>query len=259
MTTEPLSPLQVREIFHLEFLRRLVRETKPLTIALKGGSNIRFYFDSPRYSEDMDLDCVNLPVVRLQDIVIKILSMKTFLDSLSVYGINRIKIPDMRVSKQTETTQWFKIHLMTRNGLDLFTKIEFSRRGFSDIPVVQTIASTVLQNWRIAPFMAPHYPARSALIQKITALAQRSAVQARDIFDIYILRPHVTDDLPPIAVDMADKARRNIFAIDYQRFSDTVAGYLAPDDHAQYGTHAAFEEMQLVIDQYLARVEKKDA
>jgi len=45
------------ELFHLTFLRALAtRGEGKQRIALKGGCNLRFYFGSVRYSEDMDLD-----------------------------------------------------------------------------------------------------------------------------------------------------------------------------------------------------------
>jgi hypothetical protein len=49
------APLQLWELFHLEVLRRLAQKLKPGQYALKGGVNMRFFFGSPRYSEDIDL------------------------------------------------------------------------------------------------------------------------------------------------------------------------------------------------------------
>lgn len=253
MNQYSLSPLQTREIFHLEFLRRLLREAKPNTLALKGGVNLRFYFNSPRYSEDMDIDCAGIPVARLQDMVMGILSMRTLLDTLAVYGILRVAAPDLRVAKQTETTQRFKVHLHTENSLDLFTKIEFSRRGFSQPqPVVEEISATILKAYRIAPFMAPHYPAPAAFAQKISALAGRATTQARDIFDIHILRPHISQELPPVTKAILAAARKNVFAIEYERFRDTVIEYLAPDDRNAYGSRSVFDDMRLYVDEFIS-------
>ena len=52
------SAIQIREIFHFFFLHQLTRISDPKLYVLKGGVNLRFYFKSPRYSEDMDLDVV---------------------------------------------------------------------------------------------------------------------------------------------------------------------------------------------------------
>ena len=48
------NSLQLREIFHLELLRLLGRKMKGEHYVLKGGVNLRFFFNSFRYSEDMD-------------------------------------------------------------------------------------------------------------------------------------------------------------------------------------------------------------
>ena len=46
---------QVVEMFHLVFLRALVAKGDDKALfALKGGCNLRFYFGSLRYSEDID-------------------------------------------------------------------------------------------------------------------------------------------------------------------------------------------------------------
>jgi hypothetical protein len=45
------DPFQLREIFHLEFLRRLGGKLSPKSYALKGGVNMRFFSEasaSPR-------------------------------------------------------------------------------------------------------------------------------------------------------------------------------------------------------------------
>lgn len=60
-----LTARQAVEVFHLIFLRALVAkgEDKSL-IALKGGCNLRFYFGSIRYSEDIDFDVVVMASAR---------------------------------------------------------------------------------------------------------------------------------------------------------------------------------------------------
>ena len=47
---------QIREVFHFHFLERLLKLSDPGLYILKGGVNLRFFFKSPRYSEDMDID-----------------------------------------------------------------------------------------------------------------------------------------------------------------------------------------------------------
>ncbi len=51
-----LTDSQLREVFHFCFLDRLLKVSTPNLYVLKGGVNLRFFYNSPRYSEDMDLD-----------------------------------------------------------------------------------------------------------------------------------------------------------------------------------------------------------
>ncbi len=60
------SPLQMREVFHLEFLRWFGRKLEAEYYLLKGGVNLRFFFRSIRYSEDMDIDIQGVRVERVK-------------------------------------------------------------------------------------------------------------------------------------------------------------------------------------------------
>ena len=257
MNAAGLTQLQTREVFHLEFLRRLGHSLKPHTYALKGGTNLRFFFNSPRFSEDMDIDVVSVPVSRLQDIVMETLSSPAFHDIMATTGIVRISAPDLRKAKQTETTQRFKIHLTLSGGLDLLTKVEFSRRGFTGKPVVEGINPGIVREYRTAPLLAPHYPACAAVLQKISALADRTSTQARDIFDLHILLPHCTEKTGKLSSDVLTKARENIFAVDFEQFRDTVVEYLAPEDRMLWSTPAAFDEIRLRATMLLEEMQVK--
>src|SRR3989338_3593647 len=181
------NSLQLREVFHLEFLRRLGRMIKTENYVVKGGVNLRFFFKSFRYSEDMDLDARNISRFKLKEAVMEILDNNTFQDNIKPFGITRVIAPDINKAKQTETTQRFKVHLISSSGEDHFTKIEFSRRGFIGKVIVGAIDDAILRAYKLAPLLVPHYDSYSAIAQKLRALAGRKAVQARDIFDLYVL------------------------------------------------------------------------
>src|SRR3989338_2433250 len=116
MNTAIYNPLQIREVFHLEFLRWFARKLEADYYVLKGGVNLKLFSKSIRYSEDMDIDVKGVRVERVQKTVMEILSARGFLDSLKSFGIERIIPPDITKAKQTETTQRFKIHLITAGG-----------------------------------------------------------------------------------------------------------------------------------------------
>ena len=243
------DPLQLREIFHLAFLRGLARVVPLSAFVLKGGGNLRFFFDSIRYSEDMDLAAADLPVHALRDKTMSVLASSALADTLRTFGIERIQPPDMKRAKQTETVQRFKVHLLTTAGEDLPAKIEFSRRRL-DAPVrAESVSSQVLGPYRMAPLIVPHYTAEAAIRQKIRALAGRPQPQARDVFDLYVLssRPEAAGagparDVPPVKLR---EARERIFAIAFGQYRDTVVGFLGPEDRAAHDSEPVWDEIRL--------------
>ena len=204
------SDLQLRELFHIEFLRALSRKLKAENYAVKGGVNLRLFFKNLRYSEDIDLDAAGIAVGELKELVMKILQAHSFRESFYAFGIKDVIPPDIKAAKQTQTTQRFKVHLITIAGEDLFTKIEFSRRGFIGNVIAESVPAVILRNYRLSPLIVAHYDAQSAVMQKINALASRAAIQARDIFDIYILSSQVggnaLKELKPLSPAVISKA-----------------------------------------------------
>ena len=254
--------LQLREVFHMEFLRWLGRKLKTGAYALKGGVNLRFFFKSFRYSEDMDLDARNVGVMELQEIVLKIISAGAFQDNLKPFGIASITLPDIAKAKQTETTQRFKIHLVLSSGEDLFTKVEFSRRGFSGNAAVETVDNAILRAYKLTPVLAPHYDIHAAVAQKIRALADRAAIQARDIFDLYVLSSQYAPERKrpnDVSPGLFSKAYERVFEVEFGQFRDTVVSYLSVEDQAVYGKPRTWEEIRLKTAQFIEELEKSHA
>ena len=63
------------ELFHLLFLRQLEGKLDKKLYALKGGCNLRFYFKSIRYSEDIDFDVSIISKETLENKINKILQI----------------------------------------------------------------------------------------------------------------------------------------------------------------------------------------
>jgi len=259
MKPDIASALQIRELFHLEFLRWFSRRIRPEFYALKGGTNLRFFFQSFRYSEDMDIDVQRVPIGTLQTVVLDTLGARPFAENLRGFGIQRIVVPDMLKAKQTQTTQRYKIHLITIAGEDLFTKVEFSHRGFKGDILVQAVRDPILRAYKLAPLLVPHYDITAAITQKIDALATRTVIQARDIFDLFVLSPQVESSkiskIRPEA-EKLKKAHQNIFAIEFEQFRDTVLAYLAPEDQAVYASAAVWDEVKLKTANFLEEFQK---
>jgi len=254
MNQKLFSHLQLREIFHLEFLRWLARKIKVKYYALKGGVNLRFFFHSFRYSEDMDLDAQGIRVEVLKEVVMKILQSLVFQENLMPFGITKVVPPDIRKAKQTKTTQRFKVHLISSSGEDLFTKIEFSRRGFGGTVNVETVNFDILRTYKLAPLIVPHYDVISAITQKVEALATRTIIQPRDIFDLYILIPqyssHKREEVKINSAKLT-KAYENVFEIGFEWFRDTVISYLSIEDQLLYSSPPSWEEIRLKVANFI--------
>ena len=246
-----LNPVQLREIFHLVFLMALVRSVPLSTFALKGGVNLRFFFGSIRYSEDMDIDVSGLAVNVLSEKVMKVLKSPGLADTLRTFGVDDLQLPDMTRAKQTETVQRFKIGLLTSAGEDFATKIEFSRRGLDEGIRAESISADVLAAYRMPPIIIPHYVARSAALQKVRALFSRAQPQARDIFDLYQLssQPEVLEaDLGQgLAPSAARRTRDTIYSLSYQQYRDTVVSFLGPEDRMVYDSPQVWDEIRLRV------------
>lgn len=240
-----LHPIAFVEQFHLLFLDQLGRKLDKRNYALKGGCNLRFFLNSIRYSEDIDLDVKQTPVNVLQDRVEQILKGKSLAQILQARGLT---ITTLSAPKQTDTTQRWKIGL-TATGLDLplHTKIEFSRRGFENEAVFEPIDATLMRNYQLTPFLASHYPPAVAFRQKVNALIHRAQTQARDIFDMdHLLR---CGGVTPgrVLIPRWREAQQNAISITFDVFKAQVLSYLSPDDRTQYDDPHVWDEMVLRV------------
>jgi predicted nucleotidyltransferase component of viral defense system len=242
----PYSPLQIREAFHLCFLQEFLRKFDPKLVVLKGGVNLRFYFKSPRSSEDMDLDVQTASAASVKNNVLR--TLEILKKTMRPYGIREVVAPNLRVAKQTETTQRFKIHLITVAGLDLFTKIEFSRRGVKGTAKFERIDENLLRAHHLASVIVQHYDAASAFDQKIVALAVRSEVQARDVFDLYHLKTFLPAGHRAAAgARLREEALIRLQEISFEQYRDQVVSYFSPEDQGLWSRREVWEDMKASV------------
>lgn len=248
-----LQDRQAVELFHLHFVRLLCSGPSKGSFAIKGGCNLRFFFESVRYSEDIDLDVAGLPVHALKEKVSAILGGSALSMGLRSRGIAAASVS---APKQTETTQRWKVGLsVDGHALPLHTKIEFSRRPTTEESRVEPIAASVLAEHQLMPFLAPHYPLAAALRQKVGALAGRSVVQARDVFDLGVLFARSSgkvDALEPVRA-VLPKAIERAIDVSYADFKSQVASYLRPDHLDTYGSRDAWDALQMQVVDLLQR------
>ena len=242
------SPREFVELFHLVILDLLGRKVDKKLYALKGGCNLRFFFKSIRYSQDMDLDVsTTLSKDKLQVIMNRLLESKTIEQILDIKGI---KIQERSSPKQTDTTQRWKFALaVPQSSVPLRTKIEFSRRGMKTGLAFDSVDANLIRTYELTPILASHYQQEEACVQKVIALATRKQIQARDVFDLHLLLASGVDT--SVVYDKAakyiNKAKDNIWALSYDMFKSQVVSYLHPEYQAQYSSSDLWDTMILTL------------
>lgn len=251
------SDRQSVEFFHLAFVRLLCAGPDKDAYVIKGGCNLRFFFGSIRYSEDIDLDVSErVPVHVLKEKVARILAAPALALPLRSQGL---EVGEVSAPKQTETTQRWKIAL-TAGRAALHTKIEFSRRPTEEPSEVAAVGAEVLAEHQVLPLVARHYGTGAAIRQKVHALADRRLVQARDVYDLAVLfarsgRPG--DELRAVR-DRLPKALERLMDVSYADFKAQVVSYLVPEQAAAYSSRQAWDALQENVLEHLERARGAD-
>lgn len=253
-----LNIRQLTEYFHLIFLDYLGRKIDKRLYTLKGGCNLRFYFKSFRYSEDIDFDVQIINSATLRKNVATILESKSLAKILQT---NEITITNITTPKQTETTQRWKVALkISRTNLDAHTKIEFSRRGKNTGNIFEAIDSSITEQYHLSPIFLSHYDRPTTILQKVAALAGRNITQARDIFDLYLLIGNqpltIFKNLSAVIQNQQLKtqvaqALENLRGIKYQDFQSQVVTYLAAEYQKVYSAPEIWQQIIKQVTQTL--------
>jgi predicted nucleotidyltransferase component of viral defense system len=245
---------EIVEQFHLLFLEQLGRKLDQRLYALKGGCNLRFYFNSIRYSEDIDLDVQTIAPPTLQNKINQILRAETFQRILTTRGIlvQRFSEP-----KQTETTQRWKLELKSsKSTIIANTRIEFSRRDQIETAVFEPVQAEIIQQYHLMPILSSHYPAIFAYQQKIRALALRTQTQARDVFDLYLLlgRKDINSAvISPDVKSLLSQAQTQAMSIHFADFKSQVLAYLPFEYQQQYDNPALWDSIVLKVCEILGK------
>lgn len=245
-----LSDVMQVELFHLLFLRQYSQNTAPNLYAIKGGCNLRFFFDSVRYSEDLDIDVSTIQKKTLENKVNKILSSILFQKLMREYDISGIKFS---TPKQTDTTQRWKIQLQRQNKLSLNTKIEFSRRNKSYKALFENISLRLCQHYHLPPLRLAHYSSQDAVLQKIHALANRLQTQARDVFDLYHLLHIDHHPLLTATKEIKEKAMHAIASLDFHDFQSQVVSFLEKEKQQEFDHRHYWNEMTETVSNFIGQ------
>ncbi|MBI2222201.1 MAG: nucleotidyl transferase AbiEii/AbiGii toxin family protein [Acidobacteria bacterium] len=129
------------------------------------------------------------------------------------------------------------------------------RRGARDEEyVLEPARSDIVRPYGIPAPTVNHHTARSAVRQKIHALASRSETQARDIWDLDHLLRSTTADPRPLSRDVRaalPEALERAMSLSYDVFKAQVVPCLSYEDQTTYGTQDAWDRMRELVVQRL--------
>lgn len=239
------SSAQITELFHLAFLDVLSKRLDPARYILKGGANLRYFFASARYSEDIDLDISGEVPWGLED------KVDAVLDSGALKILLRIgdlSIAEFSKPKQTATTRRWKVGVAISSSAEIVrTKIEFSNRGIEGTYRLEPIPSGVVAPYALRSPSVQHYTEDTPTEQKVRALAGRSETQARDVFDLDLLLRRRRLTPGSLRAQVLTDAGDRVLQLPYDAFRDQVLPFLEPDALELYEGEAVWEQMQTFV------------
>lgn len=251
-----LTPAQIAELFHLAFLSSLSVGNGENAYVLKGGANLRYFFNSQRYSEDIDLDVVRIRAWKLEEQVDRTLGSATLNRLLRSSGI---AIDEFSKPKQTDTTQRWKVGLLAPNRREpVRTKIEFSHRRLDPRYCLETVPESVVGTYAIRPPAIQHYEAGAALEQKVLALDGRSETQARDVFDLDLLFRQASLERGATDDETRRRAMDRALELPYDSYRDQVLPFLEPELLAIYEGPDVWESMLTFVARKLEEEDEVD-
>ena len=240
--------MQCVECFHLVLLRVMEARLDRAAWAVKGGVNLRAWFGSLRYSEDLDVDVSGLSSHVLREKLDKLLLSPALCDTLATQGLELLRSSK---PKQTETTQRWKFEVRAEgHALPLHTRIEFSRRASSEEYRLEPVRPEIVRPYGLQAPVVNHYVARAAARQKIQALATRKETQARDVWDLELLIRTTGCDGSPFSPDerrALATALDRVMGLPFDAYRSQVVPYLEPDHQEAYGTRDTWERMRELV------------
>lgn len=238
-----LTRAQRIEFFHLAFLEVLSKRLDPSRHVLKGGANLRYFFGSVRYSEDIDIDLTRPLPADLERKVGGILDSPPLALLLRAGGL---EVSGFTAPKRTETTRRWKVSV-AGSGAEVRTKIEFSGRENDGGYRLDRLPIAVAARYGLPAPSVQHYGIEAATAQKVGALAGRSETQARDVFDLDLLLRRRAISPGEVDADVLTQAAERAFELPFDAYRDQVLAFLEPDVLELYDGAEAWERMQTAV------------
>jgi len=246
-----MTPLQVAESFHLAFLQALAVRANASAWALKGGGNLRFFYPSERFSENIDLDTFDIEPWVFQERVDQTLASDLLARTLRVLGTH---VDHVNPKERSDTKSKWVIGLThTLDGEPVYTQVEVSHREY---PYRDFVRIEPVTEAAVAPYAAVlrrptfgHYLPRAAVAQKVDALCGRTVPQPRDVFDLDLLFRVAPDAVKRGDIAEADlrTAIARIFEIGYDEYRSKVLSFIEPAVVPLHEAADAWKSMQIGV------------
>lgn len=253
-----MPPSAIAEGFHLAFLQALAARANLAAWALKGGGNLRFFYASERFSEDIDIDTFDVEPWTFQDRVDQTLASGLLSRTLGILG-SRIDYVNPKERSDTKS-KWVLGLRRPSETQPIHTQIEVSHREYlyRDFVKVEPVAQAAVTPYAAAlrrPTFG-HYLPRAAVAQKIDALWARSVRQPRDVFDLDFLFRVAPDALSRGDVTEARlrAAVTRVFEIGHDEYRAMVLSFIGPDALPLYEPVEVWEGMQMTVAERLERL-----
>jgi hypothetical protein len=235
------------ELFHLAYCQVAAVRLPLDEFAMKGGGNLRFFLRSPRRSADLDLDYLGRKFGTFGERMDEVLASRQLSELLRLRDIE-LRFEGRR-AKDTETVKRWKFQL-ARPGMETASsKVEFSNRGSTAAPVLEQMDAELARRLGGVAARIKHYLPPDAIEQKIRALADRSATEPRDVFDLDHLFRQYPDALARSRPDPKKTlaAKERAIGIPYEDYDRLVGDFLEEDFVELYGTEQAWTDMVLRV------------
>lgn len=176
------DPLQgrhiAREYLQARILRSLQRVGAMIPLAFHGGTALRFLYQIPRYSEDLDFALEQAP--ELYDFRSYLNAIQTDLTAEN-YGVE-LRVSDQKVVHSASVRFRGLLHELEVSPHQtevLSIKIEVDTRP----PAGAGLATTIIRRYEL--LHVQHHDRASLLAGKLHALLQRPYTKGRDLYDLF--------------------------------------------------------------------------
>jgi predicted nucleotidyltransferase component of viral defense system len=235
------------EVVHLALLQVLPSHMPVGDYVVKGGANLRLFYDSRRRSQDIDLDYIGSRPERIEDQVDRALASAAFKDLLRLGGVT---VSPPTKPKQTPTTHRWKFAVSSPGGASLNSKIEFSIRSPVDPEhAFEQARADLGRSMGLRAVKAEHYLPAAAIRQKVRALADRRASEPRDVFDLDLLLGRYPDAVKKGSLDpdLARRAAAAAMTIEYPAFKELAVDFLEDEFVPIYDRPEVWTDMLLGV------------